>query len=168
MKHLTFLLLILPIFTGCFNSQPPQGVVGQIVGCAETENAIFCLTEYTKTAEMPEIPETTDAIRINSTTLSAIVTDVTAGNTAYLNQTVTFTAEVRFNFALNDDPIAAITLLTGSDTISFFVGDYTETANVAPFVDYAEGSSYTFTVTIIRIEASTRTLGNTNIFAVLA
>ena len=148
MKHITLLLLILPLFIGCFDSQPPQGVVGQIVGCVETENAIFCITEYAKTAEIPPapVPSTTPPTSANFTD---IVSSAANGSQRYVGQTVTFTATVKNNLVISGGK--SITLETNNDLVAFFI---TAFENPDTLLDYQEDTAYTFTVYIDDIRLS--------------
>ena len=52
LKSLLFYVLMLSAFAlmiftiGCFDSQPPQGVTGQVVGCATSGDDLLCLTVF--------------------------------------------------------------------------------------------------------------------------
>ena len=97
-----YLCLFLCFFmlTGCFDSQPPLGVVGDIVGCIETENSIYCITEY------PVAP----------ISLATIVDDVDLNSIRFEQQIVTVTAPVT---VFTDTQ--GIIFETENDRVSFFV-----------------------------------------------
>ena len=66
-----------------------------------------------------------------------------------LEQTVTITATVRFNLVQRHETSSAITLVTNSESVSFFVTDRTDRESLR---DYQEDQQYTFTLFIIQID----------------
>lgn len=47
MKLYTFLMIVIIIMnTGCFDSSPPAGVTGELVGCITADDDLYCTTKY--------------------------------------------------------------------------------------------------------------------------
>ena len=48
MKHiLRFLMIAIVVLTsGCFDSSPPAGVTGELVGCLTSDDDLYCTTKY--------------------------------------------------------------------------------------------------------------------------
>ena len=40
------LLAMIFLFLGCFDSRPPAGVTGELVGCITSDNNLYCTTKY--------------------------------------------------------------------------------------------------------------------------
>ena len=51
-----FLLVLIVLFTGCFDSSPPQGVVGQVVGCITADDDLYCITKYADAGVSDAVP----------------------------------------------------------------------------------------------------------------
>lgn len=101
MRTLTlFAMLMTVVMMGCFDSQPPPGVVGEIVGCIEAENSIYCITEY------PVAP----------ISIATVVDDVAQNSIRFEQQIVTVTAPVTVF-----PETQSIILETENDRVSFFV-----------------------------------------------
>ena len=98
----------------------------------------------------------------NQVSVANIVSDVVANgvDSEYVGQTVTLTATVRFNFV--DDGNGSITLATGNRNIAFFVTDFVNPNSLA---NYAEGSTYEFTLFIEEVAPSTSNPDKTNIWS---
>ena len=77
MRYMIVLILAC-VFVGCFDSQVPPGTIGEIVGCIEAENSIYCITEY------PIAP----------ISVATIVDDVANNGIRFEQQIVTVTGEV--------------------------------------------------------------------------
>ena len=87
-----------------------------------------------------------------SVNLANLVSDVISGNRRYVNKVVRFTATVN-----NDSSVFTtsdtISLVTGNDNVSFFVGNRTKHLTVMG--KYRSGMAYTFTVYIFDIKPGT-------------
>ena len=48
MKHIfRFLMIAIAVVTsGCFDSSPPAGVTGELVGCLTSDDDLYCVTKY--------------------------------------------------------------------------------------------------------------------------
>ena len=48
MKHISrFLMIAIVVLTsGCFDSSPPAGVTGELVGCLTSDDDLYCVTKY--------------------------------------------------------------------------------------------------------------------------
>ena len=135
-----------------------------LIGCS-TENPLctdsFCLVSRdTITGDIIEIDESkvialiakdpvlvepiTPAPDTSNTTFSSIVSDVANGGTQYLNQTVTFTATVRFYL----EETGSLSLETNTEDVFFFITDREKVHNLSRFLP---DSTYTFTVHIRNI-----------------
>ena len=51
MKHIFTLLMIaiVVVTSGCFDSSPPAGVTGELVGCLTSDDDLYCVTKYADT-----------------------------------------------------------------------------------------------------------------------
>ena len=47
MKMIILFALLACVFIGCFDTSPPPGVVGDIVGCISVDDDLYCTTKYT-------------------------------------------------------------------------------------------------------------------------
>jgi hypothetical protein len=103
MRYL-LLILLACVLAGCFDSQVPPGVIGEIVGCIEAENSIYCITEY------PVAP----------ISVATIVDDVARHSIRFEQQIVTVTGEVTLF------PSGGV-LETGTDLVTFFLRDVVNT-----------------------------------------
>ena len=119
------LFLCLAILTGCFDTTPPGGVTGEIVGCIQAENSIYCVTEY------PIAP----------VTLSTIVDDVAQNSIRFEQQIVTVTAPVTVFTETQ-----GIIFETENDRVSFFV------SYAAAVWKLETGKAYKLTVFISHID----------------
>ena len=157
MKHLTILLFLLLTVIGCSAENPlctdNYCVTGEIfprsdleIGAEFSEVAIDDSQIFAVLAGVTPV-ETTPAE--TTVTLADIVSDVADGGTTYLEQTVTITATVRFNLVQRHETSSAITLVTNSESVSFFVTDRTDRESLR---DYQEDQQYTFTLFIIQID----------------
>ena len=160
-KNLTIFLFLLLSVIGCSAENPlctdNYCVTGEIfprsdleTGAEFSEVAIddSQLFAILAGATPVETAETTDAPSTTSTTMSNIVSDVADGGTAYLEQTVTITATVKFNL-LQRSNLGGISLITNTEAVSFFVTDYT---NPESLREYQEGQQYTFTLFIRSVD----------------
>ena len=173
MNLFTFsLLLTLAIFSiGCNTENPlctdnycvegeiyPRSeLVGDFSPIAVDDSVILA----TFAGVTPATPiEITPAPTTNQVSVANIVSDVVANgvDSDYVGQTVTLTATVRFNFVGR----GAITLVTDNRDISFFVTDYVNPESLA---NYAEGSTYEFTLFIRDVALSTSNPDKTNIWS---
>ena len=157
MKNLTILLFLLLTVIGCSAENPlctdNYCVTGEIfprsdleIGAEFSEVAIDDSQIFAVLAGVTPV-ETTPAE--TTVTLADIVSDVADGGTTYLEQTVTITATVRFNLVQRHETSSAITLVTNSESVSFFVTDRTDRESLR---DYQEDQQYTFTLFIIQID----------------
>ena len=111
------------MLTGCFDTTPPPGVVGDIVGCIEAENSIYCLTEYP----------------VAAISLQTIVNDVANNGIRFQQQIVTVTGEV---IVFTE----SIILETGTENVDFWVVD------AASMWNLETSKSYQMTVFIDHID----------------
>ena len=168
---LLLLLLLTPFILGCNTENPlctdnycvegeiyPRSeLVGDFSPIAVDDSVILA----TFAGVTPATPiEITPAPTTNQVSVANIVSDVVANgvDSDYVGQTVTLTATVRFNFVGR----GAITLVTDNRDISFFVTDY---VNPESFANYAEGSTYEFTLFIRDVALSTSNPDKTNIWS---
>ena len=157
---LTILLVLIAMLIGCettnplctdsFCIVPRDNVEGDIIEIDETKliALIAKTSDATPTSPVETIPaETTPAA---SPTLADIITDVAAGETTYLNQTVTVTGYVVWKNDVGDVIVIyrnANFLEANQEDAGFYIlskvdGDFLE------FASYRVGSSYTLTLTI--------------------
>ena len=96
-------------------------------------------------------------------TLADIVADVSHNkvNSIYKEQTVTITGAVKFILEATQTRNSTVTLHTHDEQVSFFVTDPDGADDLAHLVN---GTTYTFTLFIRKISASTSDLEKTNIF----
>ena len=98
MRTITLFVVLACVLVGCFDSQVPPGTIGEIVGCIEAENSIYCITEY------PIAP----------ISVATIVDDVARHSLRFEQQIVTVTGEV--TLFTNGGVIE-----TGTDLVTFFI-----------------------------------------------
>ena len=96
-----------------------------------------------------------------SVSLANLVSDAASGNKRYVNKVVRFTATVKSDKSIFT-PGDTITLVTGNDNVSFFVGNRTKHLSVMD--KYRSGMSYTFTVYIFEIKPSSVNAQRQNIW----
>ena len=48
MRYTVLILLSMITFAGCFDSSPPKGVAGEVVGCITAGEDLYCTTKYAK------------------------------------------------------------------------------------------------------------------------
>ena len=108
------------------------------------------LAAFANTTPQTPVQTLPDAVETD-VSLMDIITDVVAGNTTYLNQTVTITAFVVWKndsgtgvLLYENDDIAA----ANNEGARFFIAT---SDDPAPLADYSVGNSYTFTVLITTI-----------------
>ena len=138
---------------------PRSELVGDFSPIAVDDSVILA----TFAGVTPATPiETTPEPATNQVSVANIVSDVAINgvDSDYVGQTVTLTATVRFNFV--DDGSGAITLVTDNRDISFFVTDYVNPNSLA---NYAEGSTYEFTLFIEEVAPSNSNPDKTNIWS---
>lgn len=124
MRLYTLILIAMTaLLVGCFDTTPPPGVIGDIVGCIEAENSIYCLTEYP----------------VAAISLETIVDDVANNGIRFQQQIVTVTGEATVF-------TGSITLETGNETIRFWVRD------AAAVWKIETGKTYQMTVFIDHID----------------
>ena len=99
MKNLAILILcVVVLIAGCFESRPPVGITGEILGCIEENDRVYCISEY------PAQP-------VN---LDAIVEDVASNGIRYEKWVVSIVAQVSVG-------TVGIWLETGTDNVDFSV-----------------------------------------------
>ena len=107
MRTITLFVILACVLAGCFDSQVPPGTLGEIVGCIEAENSIYCITEY------PIAP----------VSVATIVDDVALNSIRFEQQIVTVTGEVTI-FTTGG------VLETGTDLVTFFIRDVVNVWNL--------------------------------------
>ena len=123
MRTITLFVVLACVLAGCFDSQVPPGTIGEIVGCIEAENSIYCITEY------PIAP----------ISVATIVDDVARHSLRFEQQIVTVTGEVTL---FTNGGIVE----TGTDLVTFFLRDVVNTWNLET------GKTYKMTLFIEAID----------------
>ena len=123
--YCVLMVMIVVLMAGCFDTtlQPPPDTIGEIVGCIEASNSIYCVTEY------PVAP----------VSLETVVNDVLENSLRFEKQIVTVTGEVGI---LSTD---SIIVETGTDRVTIFVSD------AAAVWDLEDSESYHMTIYIENI-----------------
>lgn len=101
MRYLLIFLIFcvgLALCTGCFETRPPVGITGEILGCIEENDRVYCVLEY------PAQP----------VSLDAIVEDAASNSIEYEKWVVSITGEVNVG-------TLGIWLETGNDDVGFSV-----------------------------------------------
>ena len=118
-----FLLVLIVLVTGCFETRPANGVTGEILGCIEENNRVYCVLEYPAQA----------------VSLDAIVTDAANNGIEYEKWVVSIVAEVTVG-------TLGIWLETGNEVVDFSVLYATNTWNLET------GKRYRMTIFIDAID----------------
>ena len=167
-KHFLFLMVLLAFaifvfamaFTGCSAENPICSTnfcaVGEVFPRSELDDdATFSEVDIDDTqliavfGTIPTPAAKTTPLESNVVPLADILSDVAAGNTTYLNKTVTVTGFVVYRDTKGKDAIVINETNTLTPlTTAFFIEDF---GNPATFDVYTIGQSYTFTVNIYTI-----------------
>ena len=134
-----------PLCTDSFCIVPRDTVEGEVIEIDESK----VLALIAKTTEVDQPPMTPVAPPMG-VSLSDIITDVAAGNTTYLDQTVTITAYVVFKNDVGDTMVIHETpnvLELDRQGARLFILSKVDN-DPLEFARYRVGSSYTFTLTI--------------------
>ena len=127
-----------PICTDSFCLVSRDAITGEIIEVDESKVLALVAKDPVLVEPITPAPDTSD------TTFSSIVSDVANGGTQYLNQTVTFTATVRFYL----EKTGSLSLETNTEDVFFFITDREKVHNLSRFLP---DSTYTFTVYIRNI-----------------